>query len=345
MSIAVLGAGSWGTALARMLARKGLPVNLWVYEEELAPIINDTHVNSWYLDGYEIPDNLTASNDIATVLKDATMVVSVTPSHAVRPVWGQCAGLIPPNVPIVCCSKGIETGTGKLMSDILPECFPEHPTHLFTYLSGPSFAKEVAEEHPTAVVIAGVNDEVVAQVQHTFRTPFFMTFTNHDVRGVETGGALKNVLAIGTGIVEGLGFGHNTRAALITRGLYEMIKLGRTLGADAITFAGLAGMGDLVLTCTGGLSRNRQVGLALGEGKTLQEILDQMNMVAEGIKTAKAVHELMLKHKINAPICHAVYQIIYENKPPAEAVKELSSMELNEELGAIQEKQLLQPEG
>ena len=168
MSIAVLGAGSWGTALARMLARKGLPVNLWVYEEELVTIINETRVNSFYLDGYEIPENLHASNNIEEVLKDATMVVSVTPSHAVRPVWGQCAGLVPADVPIVCCSKGIEIGTGKLMSDILPECFPEHPPHLFTYLSGPSFAKEVAEEHPTAVVIAGEDDEVVAKVQRAF---------------------------------------------------------------------------------------------------------------------------------------------------------------------------------
>lgn len=337
MSIAVLGAGSWGTALARMLTRKGLDVSLWVYETELADLINKTRINAWYLDGFELPDSMLVSHDMAEVLRYAQMIVSVTPSHAVRSVWRQCIPFLKPDTPIVCCSKGIEIGTGKLMSDILPEEFPNHSPAMFTYLSGPSFAKEVAQEHPTAVVIAGTNDDVVGRVQQTFRTPFFMTFTNHDVRGVELGGALKNVLAIATGIVEGLGWGFNTRAALITRGLYEMIKLGRELGAEAITFAGLAGIGDLILTCTGGLSRNRQVGLALGQGQSISQILEGMNMVAEGVKTAQAVHELMVKNRIKAPICQAVYEILYENKDPRQAVEEITSIELSKELRVLVE--------
>jgi glycerol-3-phosphate dehydrogenase (NAD(P)+) len=318
-----------------MLARKGEQVKLWTFEQELVDIVNQTRVNSWYLDGFAYPDTLQATNDMEEVLDGATMLVLVTPSQNMRAVLTPYADRIPKDIPIVCCSKGIEIATGQLMSDVLASVLPDHPTGNFTFLSGPSFAKEVAQEHPTAVVVAGTDEAIVTQVQQTFRTPFFMTFRHHDVAGVELGGALKNVMAIATGIVQGLGFGHNTQTALITRGLYEMIKLGTALGAEPLTFAGLAGMGDLVLTCTGGLSRNRRVGIALGEGKTLQEILDNMRMVAEGVRTAKAVHALLAQHDINAPICNAVYDILYQDKAPQDAVKELTSMELNKELGSL----------
>jgi len=217
-----------------------------------------------------------------------------------------------------------------MMSDVLAEALPQHPTDKTVFLSGPSFAKEVAKEDPTAVVVAGPR-AAAERVQELFRTSFFMPFVHPDIIGVELGGALKNVMAIATGIVDGLGLGHNTRAALITRGLYEMIKLGKVLGAEPLTFAGLAGMGDLILTCTGDLSRNRSVGIELGKGRTIDEILGQMQMVAEGVKTAKAVHELLQKHQITAPICTTVYEILYEGKFPEQAVKELTALELGEE--------------
>jgi len=335
MKIAVLGAGSWGTSLARLLARKGYQVALWTYEPELVEEIKKTSINTWYLDGFTLPENLEANNSIPEVLQDAEMVVSVTPSHAIRSVLGQCAPHLPKTCPVVCCSKGIEIGTGKLMSEVLEEVLPDHPRDKFAFLSGPSFAKEVAQEHPTAVVIAGYDKELMEKVQETFRTSFFMTFTHHDVLGVEVGGALKNVMAIATGIVDGLGYGNNTRAALITRGLYELIKVGQIYGAEPMTFAGLAGMGDLVLTCTGGLSRNRQVGIQLGKGKSLKEILESMNMVAEGVKTTKAVYQLAEKHQISAPICKAIYEILYEDKAPSLAVQELTALPLSQEFRAL----------
>lgn len=338
MHIGVIGAGSWGTALARMLARKGLQVKLWAYEAELTAIMQETANNAWYLDGFELPDTLTPTNNLKEAITDASMLVLVTPSQNMRAVLTQAlqeGAVIPPTLPLVCCSKGIEIATGKLMSEVLEEVLPTHQKGSFAFLSGPSFAAEVAKEHPTAVVVAGTDEAVTAQVQQVFRTSFFMPFTHHDVIGVELGGALKNVMALATGMVQGLGLGHNTQTALITRGLYEMIKLGTALGAEPMTFSGLAGMGDLVLTCTGGLSRNRRVGIALGEGKSLDEIQSQMRMVAEGVKTAKATYELLQQHNIHAPICQAVYHILYEGKTPQDAVKELTAMELRQELGAI----------
>lgn len=335
MQIGVVGAGSWGTALARMLARNNHTVRLWVFEPELVEEIRKSGINTWYLDGFELPDTLEATDDLRAVVSDAELLVLVTPSQNLRSVLTQCAPWIPGDIPVVCCSKGIEIDTGELMSDVLEQVLSSHPRSLLTFLSGPSFAKEVAKEDPTAVVIAGSDDDVTTRVQQVFRTPFFMPFIHHDVRGVELGGALKNVMAIATGVVEGIGLGHNAQSALITRGLYEMIKLGRALGADPLTFAGLAGIGDLVLTCTGGLSRNRSVGIELGRGKSLQEILDTMRMVAEGVRTAEAVHALALKHDVYMPICSGVYEILYKGKSPTEFVRELTSAEVRQELGAL----------
>jgi glycerol-3-phosphate dehydrogenase (NAD(P)+) len=321
--------------LARMLARKGHSVRLWAFEPEVVDEIQKTSINALYLDGFELPETLEASNDLRAVLADAELLALVTPSQNLRAVLSRCAAWIPGDIPVVCCSKGIELETGKLMSDVLKETLPEHPRSLLTFLSGPSFAKEVAKEDPTAVVIAGTDDDVTTRVQQVFRTPFFMAFIHHDVRGVELGGALKNVMAIATGIVEGMGLGHNAQSALITRGLYEMIKLGRALGADPLTFAGLAGIGDLVLTCTGGLSRNRSVGIELGRGRSLKEILDEMRMVAEGVRTAQAVHALALKHDVYMPICTGVYEVLYKGKSPRELIRELTSVEVRQELGAL----------
>lgn len=333
--IAVIGAGSWGTALAQLLACKGFSVQLWCYEAELAAQIQATRENAPYLPGIALAPQLTVSAALVPVVADAEVVVLVAPSHALRAVAQQLATPLRPQAIVVCCTKGIEIGTGCLMSDILTQTLIAHPPEHRCYLSGPSFAREVAEGQPTAVVIAGPDPAITKQMQELFRTPSFMTFTHSDVIGIEVGGAVKNVLAIATGIADGLGLGHNSRAALITRGLYEIIKLGQALGAQPLTFVGLAGMGDLILTCTGGLSRNRQVGLELGKGRPLAAILADMRMVAEGVRTAQAVHELLLQHQISAPICTAVYEILYEGKTPAAALAELTAMELKEELGTI----------
>ncbi|MBI4239241.1 MAG: NAD(P)-dependent glycerol-3-phosphate dehydrogenase [Deltaproteobacteria bacterium] len=330
-TIAVIGAGSWGTALARLLASQGRPVTLWAFEADLAARLQATRINDIYLPGVILPPSLTCTTDLTQAVHEATLVVLVTPSHVLRSVATQMAPALSPTAIITCCTKGIEIGTGRLMSEVLVEALPQHPTTLHTFLSGPSFAKEVAAEQPTAVVVAGTDRVATQRVQEVFRTPYFLTFTHDDVIGVEVGGAVKNVLAIATGIAEGLGLGHNTRAALITRGLYEMIKLGRVLGANPLTFAGLAGLGDLVLTCTGELSRNRQVGIALGQGTPLEKILRTMTMVAEGVATSKAVYALIQRHQLRAPICSAIYHILHAGMPPRAALTELTSMDLKDE--------------
>lgn len=330
-SIAIIGAGSWGTALARLLAGQGRAVTLWAFEAELADRMQATRVNDRYLPGFMLPPSLTCTHDLAHAVRDAMLVVLVTPSHVLRSVATQLAPALAASTIITCCTKGIEIGTGQLMSDVLAESLPQHAATLHTFLSGPSFAKEVAAEQPTAVVVAGTDRTVTQRVQEIFRTPYFLTFTHDDVIGVEVGGAVKNVLAIATGIAEGLGLGHNTRAALITRGLYEMIKLGHVLGANPLTFAGLAGLGDLVLTCTGELSRNRQVGIALGQGTPLEQILRNMTMVAEGVATSKAVYALIQRHSLRAPICSAIYHILHAGMPPRAALTELTSMDLKDE--------------
>jgi glycerol-3-phosphate dehydrogenase (NAD(P)+) len=333
--IAVVGAGSWGTALARLLGRKGVPVRLWAHEPEVVDQINQTQTNQFFLPDYALPPTLTASNDLADVVTGAEFLFMVTPSHVLRTVAKRVRPHLSAEAIMTCCTKGIEVATGRLMSDVLRESLGDHPAERQLFLSGPSFAKEVAAEHPTAVVIAGTDATIAGKVQDLLRTPFFLTFIHHDIVGVELGGAVKNVMALATGMVEGYGLGHNTRAALITRGLYEMIKLGKVFGADPLTFAGLAGMGDLILTCTGGLSRNRSVGMELGKGRALDEILQNMRMVAEGIPTAKAVHQLAQQNRVNAPICAAVYKILYEGNAIAEAIRDLTALELGAEFQAL----------
>ena len=323
--IGVIGAGSWGTTLADLLARKGHAVTLWCYEPELVAEIRATGVNSRYLPEITLSPRLTCTNSLIDAVAAAGLVLFVSPTQVMRSVLGQALPHLPDGIPLVSASKGIELVTLLTMSQLFSQTLPESRRQEIAVLSGPSFAREVARQMPTAVTVAAGDDSVARQVQRTFTTDFFRVYTNRDMVGVELGGAIKNVIAIAAGISDGLGFGHNTRAALITRGLAEMSRLGRALGADPSTFAGLAGMGDLVLTCTGDLSRNRTVGIRIGHGETLDEILASMTMVAEGVKTTDSAWMLAQKHGVDMPIIEQVYRVLHEGKSARLAVIELMS--------------------
>ena len=331
MKIGVIGAGSWGTALAGMLAGKGYPVVLWAYEKELVERMKETRENDLFLPGFSLPSNLTFTADLSAAVSDKEMVLLVSPSQVMRLVVQQAVGDFNPGSLIVSASKGIENGTLLTMSQVLRELLPSSCHQRLAVISGPSFAKEVASGIPTAVVAAAPQQDIAEQVQNIFTNAAFRVYTNNDILGVELCGALKNVMALAAGVSDGLGFGLNTRAALITRGLAEIRRLGLALGAQAATFSGLAGMGDLVLTCTGDLSRNRSVGIALGEGKTLDEILNGMNMVAEGVKTTLSAYQLAAKVGIEVPITEQMYQILYQQKDPRQAVTDLLSRDLKAE--------------
>jgi glycerol-3-phosphate dehydrogenase (NAD(P)+) len=320
LPITVVGAGAWGTALSALLAQKGHKVTIWSYEPEIAESINQRHLNP-YLSDVSLPEGLRAETDLAQAVRGANVVLSASPSQFVRSVMSEAARNLADGALIVSASKGIELGSLLCMDQVLDGVLPEAHMRRFCALSGPSFAREVAAGSPTAVVVAGRTEEAAEQAQRIFQTPYFRVYTNTDVAGVELGGALKNVMALAAGITTGLGYGHNTMAALITRGLAEMMRLGVAMGAEAATFSGLAGMGDLVLTCTGALSRNRTVGFRLGQGESLDEILADMTAVAEGVKTAAAVHELAGLHGVEMPIVEQVYQIMNEDKNPADALK------------------------
>jgi len=321
--VTVVGAGSWGTALAGLLARKEVPVRLWAREEEVAAQIREEHENRTFLPGVELPRELEATTDLAEALSGAEIVVSVVPSQFAGAVLEGAAGAIPPDALVVSASKGIEFPSGRRMDEVLSALLPPEQAHRLTFLSGPSFAAEVARSQPTAVVVASRSEEARLRVQELFQTPYFRVYTNSDVLGVELGGALKNVIALAAGAVAGLGFGHNTLAALITRGLAEMTRLGVAMGADPATFSGLAGMGDLVLTCTGSLSRNRTVGFRLGRGEGLESILADLKGVAEGVRTVQAVRELAERHGVEMPICSEVHALLWEGRDPREAVRNL----------------------
>jgi glycerol-3-phosphate dehydrogenase (NAD(P)+) len=323
--IGVLGAGSWGTALARHLALKGYHVTLWAYEPEVVHSINQHHTNDLYLPGFHTPTNLIATGDIREAVEHKDMILSVSPSHVLRAVMSEAAPHIPVGVPIVSASKGIENDSLCLVSEILEDVLPIRCHPYLAYLSGPSFAREVANNTPTLVVIASFSPQLAQKLQGVFHNEFFRCYTSHDVVGVECGGALKNVIAIGAGAVSGLGFGHNAMAALLTRGLTEITRLAVRKGANPLTLSGLAGMGDLVLTCTGELSRNRAVGFKMGQGMTLQQILSEMNMVAEGVLTSRSVHQLARKLDVEVPICEQIYLALHEDLPVKEAVHNLLS--------------------
>ncbi len=330
--IAVTGGGSWGTALANLLACKGYRIDFWVLEEEVKKQIETERENRLFLPGVRLSENLFPSNDLAAVVSDKDMVLIVVPSHVMRDVSLKMKGLLREDSVLVSASKGIENQTHLTISGILSQTLPDLSPEKFAVLSGPSFAKEVARNVPTVVTAASRNRETSAFVQQIFSTPFFRVYTSEDVMGLELGGSVKNVIAIAAGIIDGLGLGLNTRAALITRGLAEMRRLGLRLGANPRTFTGSAGIGDLVLTCTGDLSRNHSVGKKIGEGMTLQKILSEMHMVAEGVKTAKSVYNLSRKLNVEMPISHEIYRILYENESPKEALHRLMTRDLRDEL-------------
>jgi len=330
-SIGVIGAGSWGTTLADMLAKKRHRVTLWAYEKELVSEMRAGRENSIYLPGIKLSDNLNFTASLEEAVRDKDLLLFVVPSQVLRRVLLDAVPHISPDSLIVSASKGIEVDSLKLVSQIYEESLPEAFYKRFAVLSGPSFAREVALEMPTAVVAAAADPLVAKGVQDVFTCHFFRVYTNSDLIGVELGGAVKNVIAIAAGISDGLGFGYNTRAALITRGLAEISRLGQALGARAETFAGLAGMGDLVLTCTGDLSRNRSVGIQLGQGRTLTEILAEMRMVAEGVKTTESTCLLALKLGVDMPIAFKVNEILYNDRPARDAVIELMSRDLKAE--------------
>jgi glycerol-3-phosphate dehydrogenase (NAD(P)+) len=330
---AVIGAGSWGTALANHLARQGFEVRLWAHEAENAAAMLAQRENRRFLPGISLEHSIHPSPDLAWVLEDPDLILLVVPSHAVREVTTQATPYLRPGAPIITASKGIEVGTLFTMTEVLEDVLPVALHPYVAALSGPSFALEVAHKLPTAVTIAAHWDRIAKQVQAWLAAPYFRLYTSPDVVGVELGGAVKNVIAIGAGIAEGLGFGSNSRAALITRGLLETSRLAVKKGANPLTLSGLSGMGDLVLTCTGDLSRNRQVGLELGRGKKLEDIVGAMSMVAEGVKNARSVHDLAQKLKVEMPICESVYRVLYEGLSVREGVTQLMSREPKSELG------------
>ena len=330
--IGVVGAGSWGTAIADLLACKGFQTHLWVYEEEVKDRIEQSHENQLYLPGHQLSPNISVSTELADVVSHKHLLVIVVPSHVMRDVTQQMAGHLSADTIITSASKGIEQKTHLTMSGVIKENLPEVEADRLAVISGPSFAKEVVQKMPTSVTVACRNPEIAARIQHVFATPYFRVYTSEDVVGVELGGSVKNVIAIASGILDGLGMGLNTRAALITRGMTEVRRLGLHLGANPRTFTGLAGFGDLVLTCTGNLSRNYSVGIKLGQGKKLQQILAEMHMVAEGVKTAKSVYNFSRKLGVEMPICHEIYHILYEDLEPKEAVYRLMTRTLKQEL-------------
>jgi glycerol-3-phosphate dehydrogenase (NAD(P)+) len=330
-NIGVIGAGAWGTALAALLAEKGHAVTLWMFEHDLAEETVRLRENRVYLPGVTLPNSVQVTSSLETAARNKSTLLLVMPSHTMRAVTKQLQPLVSADAIVICAAKGIELDTLMLLPEVLKDVLPEGLHSRLCFLSGPSFALEVAQKMPTAVTLATYDSEIGKKAQNTLSTSYFRVYTNPDVIGVELAGALKNVIAIAAGVLLGMGFGHNSMAALLTRGLVEMARLGKAMGANLQTFSGLAGMGDLVLTCTGGLSRNRSLGARLGKGERLNDILAGTKTVAEGVKTAKAARDLAKKFDINMPIVDEVYQILYENKDPNLAVKDLMSRELKGE--------------
>jgi glycerol-3-phosphate dehydrogenase (NAD(P)+) len=326
---AVVGAGAWGTALADLLAKNGHEVRLWAYEADVVVSINEKHENVRFLAGHPLTQTLQAVDDIAQSLDGAELITLATPSNVLRFILKKARIAGASEAPVVVASKGIEKGTLRLMTDVAEE---EISGATVVALSGPSFAAEVVACQPTAVVVASRDPDAAEMAQKAFSSPYFRAYTHSDVTGVELGGALKNVMAVATGIAEGLGLGFNARAALVTRGLAEMTRLGTALGAEPITFAGLAGLGDLVLTCTGSLSRNRAVGLELGKGRRLDDVLRDKETVAEGVLTAESARELAAREGVEMPIVEAVNRVLFEGQAPRSAIAALMTRELRSEV-------------
>lgn len=328
--IAVLGAGSWGTTLAQVLSDRGFHVTLWAREDEVREAIASRRVNELFLPGVVLSERIVPEASVARAVDGAGLVVSVIPSHGVRAVFAEAGPAMQDGAIVVSATKGIEEGTMLTPSGILGEVLAGRKIAV-SVLSGPSFAKEVSQRLPAAVCAASASIEAARKVQQAFSTEYFRVYTNADVTGVELGGALKNVIAIAAGISDGLGLGHNARAALITRGLAEMARLGAGMGARAETFSGLSGLGDLVLTCTGPLSRNYSVGVEVGKGASIGDVTGRMKMVAEGVKTCRGARELATSKGVEMPIAEAVFDVLYNGVPPKEAVLGLMTRELKGE--------------
>ncbi|MEP6999531.1 MAG: NAD(P)H-dependent glycerol-3-phosphate dehydrogenase [bacterium] len=328
---AVIGAGAWGTALADVLARNQHDVVLWALEADVVAAVNESHMNQRFLAGVPLSPALRASSSLSDALDDATLVCVAAPSQHLRAVLQSAAGAFARNAVMTVASKGIERGTLALMSDVVAD---EAPQHDVVALSGPSFAAEVAARQPTAIVAASENLLAAEAVQEAFSNNHLRIYTHDDVVGVELGGSLKNVMAVAAGVVEGVGLGHNSRAALITRGLAEMTRLGVALGAQAATFAGLAGLGDLVLTCTGTLSRNRAVGVAVGQGATLEEALAGKETVAEGVATTRSALALAMREGVEMPIVEMVHRILFDGHSARQAVADIMARGLRSEQDA-----------
>ncbi|HBH28782.1 MAG: NAD(P)-dependent glycerol-3-phosphate dehydrogenase [Desulfofustis sp. PB-SRB1] len=330
-AVAVIGAGSWGTALALLLGRKNHTVRLWGHNKEHIRVLDRQRVNNRYLPGFTFPDSITVTAELADACTGADVICMVVPSHAFREVFGALISYCRKDAYFVSASKGIETDTSLTMTALMTQMLDCTSAPAPAVLSGPSFAKEVAERLPSAVTLACSAAPHGQFLQRVFSTQRFRVYTSSDVLGVEICGALKNCIALAAGISDGIGYGDNARAAIITRGLVEIRRLGRLLGADEKTFVGLSGLGDLVLTCNGPLSRNRSVGVALGKGEPLDKVLADMNMVAEGVVNTKAFYRLAGQRNIDMPIVTEVYRILYENKSCEAAVEDLLNREQREE--------------
>ncbi len=329
--LAIVGAGSWGTALAVVLAPRFPRVRLWVYEKDLAARMRATRINDLYLPGFPLPANVAVETEFADALPGAAMLLSVMPSHLVRPIYNKLLPYLAPSTVFVSATKGLENGTLLRASQVIHECVSPRFEPRVAAISGPTFAREVARGDPTLLVVASPDQALAAAVQASFSGPTFRLYTSPDMAGVEIGGAVKNVVAIGAGVCHGLGLGSNTQAALITRGLAEMTRLAIAMGGRPQTLAGLAGLGDLVLTCTGELSRNRTVGLELARGRKLEEIVSSMNMVAEGIKTTSATVDLARRHQVEMPISAQMFEMLTAGLPPREAIRRLMERSLKGE--------------
>lgn len=327
----VLGAGSFGTCLSILLAEKGYAVDLWARDPIVAEAIRRHRRNPRYLTEFELPESVRATASLAEAMGDKEAIVSVVPSHAVREIWLDARSHLAPGALVISASKGIEVGTGLLVSQMLEEVLPASAHERVVVLSGPSFAREIANRQPTAATVAARNETYAIAAQALLSSSLFRCYTNTDVVGVELAGALKNVIAIAVGMCDGMEQGLNARAALITRGLAEIRRLGSVLGANPLTFLGLSGIGDLVLTCTGDLSRNRRVGLAIGRGERIEDILGGLTQVAEGVLTTRSAYELAQKFGVDMPIATGMYQILFEGKDYRQAAAELVSRQLKSE--------------
>jgi len=331
MKAAVIGGGSWGSAFALHLGRQGIQTNIWIREKDVLDHLMQKKENISFLPGFHFPPTVGFSFDLEETVQYADIVFVAVPSKFCRKIYEQMTDSMKPDQVIVSLTKGIENTSLLRMSQVIKEVFSHSFLPQIAVLSGPSFAKEVALSHPTAVVIASENISLARKIQHLISNSAFRCYTSTDVTGVEISGTVKNVIAIAAGISDGLKYGYNTRAALITRGIAEMTRLGMNMGAKMETFSGLAGIGDLVLTCTGQLSRNRHVGIELGQGKSLSSILSEMEMIAEGVTTTSSIHNLALKIHNEVPICDQVHKVLYEDKSPKDALKDLMSRRLKDE--------------